>query len=189
MVKARKTTSIGARPVRATGGLSKAVIQITLIKRRYRIDCVLRFIGAKQQHPSSGGDRGQANRNRVAARSEDHQALDGTASTAKLVEPYQSSSEGRIYVWLKLGLTHPEAGKTSAAISNDQSRVNAGQVPAIVARGNRLLHAKARQISFDHRRQLVSKFFSSLRGLLDAGAAAQRDSTSLETHLLGAFKN
>jgi len=48
-----------------------------------------------------------------------------TAATAQLIHPYQPCPEHGIDVWLKLTLTHADAGESLTPIANDQPRVNA----------------------------------------------------------------
>src|SRR6266705_2382911 len=114
------------RPMSATGGLAKAVVQIALIEWRYRLDRAFRLVDPEERDLSWERDPGEADRDSVTSRREDHQAVDRTASAPKFVEPCESSRERCVYVWLQFALAHTDTGQSLPPISNHQARVHSG---------------------------------------------------------------
>src|SRR2546425_1538517 len=178
----------GTRPMRATRGSAKSVIQITLIERRDRLDRALRFVDTVKRDGRGRRQYGQTNRDRVASRREDHKAIERAASSSKLFNPDQSSCERRIDVWLQFGFANAKACEPPASISDDQPRVHARQMPAIIARAHGFLDFEAGLKRFNHCRQFVGEFLSSQSRLSNASPSTQGQSASLESHLLGAFE-
>src|SRR6266404_1214347 len=175
------------RPMSATGGLAKAVVQIALIEWRYRLDRALCLVDPEERDLGRGRDSGEANRDSVTSRREDHQTVDRTASAPKLVEPCESGRKRRVYVWLQLALVHTDTGQSLPPISNHQARVHSGKMAAVVASGNSFFDSNPGQVGFDHRRQLARKFLTGLRRLPNARALAQGERASFEPHLLRAL--